>query len=290
MEGTRDMFGQFGLSHSAPSPGGSRPGAPNSTSTPRDRWFSSGTPFKRLAIPLPKRGPCFVGALEKRQQRLLRRGSVAHVLIPQEEFSQFATVEGLRWTNGGGWQSRRLRRGIGIERRGGETVIAGPEATTDLFMGHRFARHAIGPRSLGGAPTGEERHGEVEAAPEEVDGTALAHKRRAEALHDALGLGQDAPEALGVERVVGGVDFIDIATNGTLHLAGQGVDGDLDTQRVQAVHEFAVKRGHRTRDEWQRLRGSLAGTQEEGVFEEVKRIKDGVYSSRGRIDRPPRRL
>src|SRR5437764_4437594 len=228
-------------------------------SPPRDRSFSSHPPFRRLAIPLPKRGPRFVGALEKRQQRLLRRGSVAHILIQQEEFSQFATVEGLLWTNGGGWQSRRLWRGIGIERRGGETVIAGPEATIDLFMGHRFARHAIGTRSLGGAPTGEERHGEVEAAPEELYGTALAHKRGAEALHDGGGLGQDAPEALGVEWVVGSVDLIDIAANGTPHCAGQGVDRDLDAQRVQAVHEFAVKRGHRTRDERQRLRGSLAG-------------------------------
>src|ERR1700737_2641620 len=197
-------------------------------SPPRGRSFSSHPPFKRLAIPLPKRGPNFVGALEKCKECLLRRGSVAHILIQQEEFSQFATVEGLLWANGGGWQSRRLWRGIGIERRGGETVIAGPEATTDLFMGHRFARHAIGTRSLGGAPTGEEGHGEVEAAPEEVDGTALAHKRGAEALHDGGGLGQDAPEALRVERVVRSVDLIDITANRVAHFARQGVDRDLD--------------------------------------------------------------
>src|SRR2546423_9245197 len=193
-------------------------------SPPRDRSFSPHPPFKRLAIPLPKRGPCFVGALEKCKQHLLRRGSAAHILIPQEEFSQFATVEGLLWANGGSWQSRRLWRGIGIERRGGETVIAGPEATTDLFMGHRFARHAIGTRSLGGAPTGEERHGEVEAAPDEVHGTALAQKRRAVALHDGGGLGQDAPETLRIERVVGSVDLIVITANTVAHFAGQGRD------------------------------------------------------------------
>src|SRR6266702_8290872 len=75
MEGTRDMLGQVGPTHSVPSPGGSRPGGPTSASTPRDRSFSSDPPFQCLAIPLPQRGPCFVGALEKRQQRLLRRGS-----------------------------------------------------------------------------------------------------------------------------------------------------------------------------------------------------------------------
>src|SRR5258708_18605759 len=119
-------------------------------SPPRHRPFSAHPPFKRLGIPLPKRGPCFVGALEKCKQHLLRRGSAAHILIPQEEFSQLATVEGLLWTNGGGWQSRRLWRGIGIERRGGETVIAGPEATTDLFIGHPFPPHSGGTPSPGG--------------------------------------------------------------------------------------------------------------------------------------------
>src|SRR5258708_12981466 len=95
-------------------------------SPPRDRSFSPHPPFKRLAIPLPKRGPCFVGALEKCKQHLLRRGSAAHILIPQEEFSQLATVEGLLWTNGCGCQSRRLCRGISIEPRGGETLLSRP--------------------------------------------------------------------------------------------------------------------------------------------------------------------
>src|SRR5207244_6355625 len=160
--------------------------------------------------------------------------------IAQEEFSQLLTVEGLLRTNRGCRQSRRPRRGIRVESWHWETVIARPEPTTDHFMRVSFPRHAIGPWTLWCAPSRKKGECQVEAAPEEVDGTALAQKRRAVALHDGVGLHQYAPEALGVDWVVGGVDLIDITANGILHFAGQGVDGDLDAQGVQAGHAFPV--------------------------------------------------
>src|SRR5438105_1894889 len=184
------------------------PCGPTSASTPRDRWFSYCLPFECLAIPLRKPGSGFVGALKKLQQRLLRRGSCSHVVIAQEEFSQLLTVEGLLRTNQGCRQSRRQRCGIGVERWRSETVIAGPEATTDHFMRVGFPRHAIGPWTLWCTPSRKQGECQVETAPEEVDGTALAQKRRAVALHDVVGLHQNAPEALGVDGVVGGVDLI----------------------------------------------------------------------------------
>src|SRR5260370_17199565 len=51
MEGTRDMLGQVGPTHSGPSPGGSRPGAPTSASTPRDRSFSPRPPSPPFPLP-----------------------------------------------------------------------------------------------------------------------------------------------------------------------------------------------------------------------------------------------
>ena len=60
-------------------------------------------------------------------------------------------------------------------------------------------------------------------------------------LHEGARLLQDAPEAVRVERVVRGVNFINIVANGIPYFAGQGVDRDLDAQRVQAVHEFPIK-------------------------------------------------
>ena len=102
-------------------------------------------------------------------------------------------------------------------------------------------RDAIDPWMLGGALAREKRHGQVEAAPEKVDRAALAHEVRAVVAEDGLDLHQDMPEALRVDRIVGGVDLVDITANGILYLVGQGVDGDLDAQGVQAVHELAVK-------------------------------------------------
>src|SRR5947208_2423594 len=83
-------------------------------------------------------------------------------------------------------------------------------------------------------------------------GPALAEKGRTVALQDGVGLHQDAPEALGVDGVVRRVDLIDITANGILHFAGQGVDRDLDPQGMQAGHEFPVKRGDGSGDQWQR--------------------------------------
>ena len=54
-------------------------------------------------------------------------------------------------------------------------------------MGVGFARNVIDTWILWGAPTGEEGHGKVEAAPEEVDGTALADERRAVASPGLIG-------------------------------------------------------------------------------------------------------
>src|SRR6266496_3621836 len=247
------------------------------------------SPFQCLAIPLRKSGSGFVGALKKLQQRQLRRGSAAHIVIAQEEFSQILTVEGLLRTNRDGRQSRWFWSGIGVESGGRETVIARPEPTTDHFMRVGFPRHAIGPWTLWCAPSGKQGERQVEATPEEVDGTALAQKRRAVALHDGVGLHQDAPEALGVDRVVGGVDLIDITANGILHFAGQGIDGDLDAQGVQAGHEFPVKRGDGAGEQRQRFRGSLACANGEIVLDEVKcDFKGAPVIGNGRGRQPSR--
>src|SRR6266568_8153244 len=247
------------------------------------------SPFQCLAIPLRKSGSGFVGALKKLQQRQLRRGSAAHIVIKQEEFSQILTVESLLRTNRGGRQSRWFWSGIGIESRGRKTVITRPEATTDHFMRVGFPRDAIGPWTFWCAPSRKKGECQVEAAPEEVDGTALAQKRRAVALHDGVGLHQDAPEALGIDWVVRGVDFIDITANGMLHFAGQGVDGDLDAQSMQASHEFPVKCGDGTGDQRQRFGGSLACANGEIVLDEVKRdFKGAPARGNGRGGKPSR--
>src|SRR5207247_3136247 len=80
--------------------------------TPVMPCYSS--PFERLTIPLCQSGSGFVGTLEKLQQRQLRRGRTAHVIIAQEKESQLVTVEGFLRANRGRRYSRRLRCGIRV--------------------------------------------------------------------------------------------------------------------------------------------------------------------------------
>src|SRR5439155_23816046 len=93
----------------------------------------------------------------------------------------------------------------------------------------------------------------------------------------------DAPEAVGVERVIRGVDLIFITANGVVHFAGQGVNRDLDAQDVQTVHKFPVEGGHRAGDERQHFGGSLAGANRDIVLDEVKRhVKGAIVMGNGR--------
>src|SRR5947209_14483022 len=150
----------------------------------------------------------FVAALEKVQQGLVRRGSAAHVIVAQEEFTHLGAVERRCRTERGGFESRWGRRGVGVESRCRKTVIAGPEATTDLFMRVGLLRDAIGTWACRCSPTREKGQCQVEAAPEKLDRAALAGKVRAVVLHNAVRLHQDAPEAVGVDGIIGGMHLI----------------------------------------------------------------------------------
>ena len=112
-----------------------------------------------------------------------------------------------------------------------------------------FACDQIGPWTFRGAPSRKAGHRQVETPPEKMDRAALAQKRGAELLKDLVYLRQDAPEAVGVDGVVGGMDLILITANGIANFAGQGVDGDLDAQALQAGHKLPIKSGDRPGDQ-----------------------------------------
>src|SRR5690242_8442756 len=96
---------------------------------------------------------CSITALEKIQQGLVGRGSTAHVIVAQEEFAHLGAVERRRRTKRGGFEPSWGRRGVGVESRRRETVIAGPEPTTDLFVRVGFPRDAIRAWALRYSPT-----------------------------------------------------------------------------------------------------------------------------------------
>src|SRR5579884_1080015 len=220
-------------------------------------------------------GSGFVAALEKIQQGLFRRGSTAHVIVAQEEFTHLLTVERRCRTERGGFESNWGRRGVRVESRGREMVIAGPEATTDLFMRGSVLRDGISACVCWRAPTREEGQRQIEAAPEKLDRATLADKVRAVLLHDGVRLHQDAPEAIGVDGVIGGMHFILITGDGVLHFARQRVDLDLDAKRAQGGHKLLVETSDGTWNQWHGFRGPITGENEEVMIDEVKlHLKD----------------
>ncbi len=200
-------------------------------------------PFQCLTIPLRELCPDLVGTLEEFQEDLFRCVCAPHILVAQEEQALVGTVPGRIGTKSGCREAWRFRNRIRVERRRFERFIPWPKPGTDHFMRVGFACDPISPFALGCASSRKARDRQVETPPEKMDGTALAEKRGAELLEDLVDLHQDAPEALGVDGVVGGVDLIFITANGIAHFARQRVDRDFDPQSVQASHKFPVKSG-----------------------------------------------
>src|SRR6266516_2924031 len=277
----REICQGGGIFFSYSSPGsGSCPGRPVSAFTPRDRSFSYCLPFQGLAVPLRKLCPCFVGALKEFQEDPFRCVCAAHILVAQEEQAFVGTVPGGIGTKSDCREAWRFRNRIRVERRRFERFVPWPKPSTDHFMRVGFTGDPISPFALGCASSRKARDRQVETPPEKMDRTALAEKRGAELLEDLVDLHQDAPEAVGIDGVLGGMHLIFITSNGMLHLTGHRIDRDLDPQGVQAGHEFPVKRSDGTGDQRHGSGGPLARANEEGVIDEVKLHFKGAASIR----------
>jgi hypothetical protein len=82
---------------------------------------------------------------------------------------------------------------------------------------------------------GKARRGQVEAAPEEVHGAGLADESRAELLEHPVRLHEYAPEAVGVDGVVGGVLHVLVEGDRHRQLVGPLVDPDRHAQLVEPL-------------------------------------------------------
>ena len=60
----------------------------------------------------------------------------------------------------------------------------------------------------------------------------------------AIGLYEDAPEPVGVLRIVRTVSFVLVEADGIGDLVRHGVDTHIDAERPQFLHEAPVKRRH----------------------------------------------
>src|SRR5712671_6626195 len=123
--------------------------------------------------------------------------------------------------------ARRFRSGIAIEGRAIDPRSARPPTRTDDFMGIRFPRDAIRPRTFWSTPAGESRHRQIETAPEEVYGATLAQKQRAKLLEHRVARSNDLPEAPRRIGIIGPVKSIFRERNRIRHFDRSGVDGNL---------------------------------------------------------------
>src|SRR4030095_8238798 len=119
-------------------------------------------------------------------------------VVRQDEFAEVAAVEALVRPDARLGESARLRVGVRVERRISDAA-AGPESATAHFVRVRFTRHAIGKvgdsaRMLRRRRSRKARDRQIEGAPEEMHGAALADEAGAELFEPSIRLNQGTPE------------------------------------------------------------------------------------------------
>src|SRR5947207_11762396 len=92
-------------------------------------------------------------------------------------------------------------------------------------------------------------HREIEAAPEEVNGTGFPVKARAKAPEHIRGRNEDAPASVRVLGVVGSMSFVDIERYLALDFHRPAVDTDRHLDRPQRLHHGTIRIRDRHRSE-----------------------------------------
>src|SRR5579864_3839391 len=97
------------------------------------------------------------------------------------------------------------------------------------------------------------RHGQIEAAPEEMDRTRLADEPPPKLLEDGVGPQQDAPESMRVRRIVRGVPGVLFKANRVRVLRWLRPDPDIDREPLERPYHVVIEIGNRSRPQRDRL-------------------------------------
>src|SRR5438067_1427787 len=90
-------------------------------------------------------------------------------------------------------------------------------------------------------PSGKPRHRQIEAAPEEMYGTAFAAEARAKFFENAIYLQEHAPEAVGIFQIVSGVFLITIEGDRFQRFVWLHSNLYFNRQLSQLVHYLTIK-------------------------------------------------
>src|SRR5437868_4097177 len=149
-----------------------------------------------------ERGCGIVRAVHEVEDGLVRRWGRPHQLVWEDELAQLTVVVGPFRADARLLETRWLRNGVRIEDRTRKHRVPWPESVADHFVRIRLAHE---PRAVARRrpPSGKTGHREIEAAPEEMDGTALAHERAARDGEDARDVYENLPKLIRGDRVIG---------------------------------------------------------------------------------------
>ena len=136
-------------------------------------------------------------------------------------------------------------------------------------------------------PPGKPSAGQIERAPEEMNGAYLADEGRAEFADHPVCLHELLPKHPCGVGIVVGVLIIFSERDGGIYLVGARDDPRLDAQTVQRREGFSVELGHWFGLQWHRTLASIAVTDDERLGGEVELHVENGGAVRDRAGRQP---
>ena len=115
-----------------------------------------------------------------------------------------------------------------------------------------------------------------------MDRTAFPAEARSKFFEDAVGLDQNAPESIGIFRVVRAMLLVAIERNRIRNLVRQYVDLDGEIEFVQRAHDRLVEIRHAARFQFNRSLPAVAFQNPKLVIDEIETDLESVSSVRNR--------
>src|SRR5206468_11595259 len=140
----------------------------------------------------------------------------------------------------------------------------------DHFVRIRLVHYEVRFFTLRCPAAREAGHGEIEGPPKEMHGARLAEEATAKLLEHRVGLNEDLEEALDRCWVVRRMLLVVGETDRPWHFDGHGGDFRFDIQLTERIPDFTVEGGHRSRNQRNRLEGSVRRGDPELVIQEVE--------------------
>src|SRR6185312_830719 len=223
-----------------------------------------------LAVPLRARRARDVRALEKLEQRGLRRRGGADDLVREDEATHRRVPERARRIDVRARVALGRRRVHRVEGRLVVARVARPEAGFAHFVRESLALDRPA-RRLGGSRARISRGRQIEGTPVKADGARLPDEARPEVAEHALGVEQDAPEARDPLAIVDAVDAVLAKWNRLAHDLDRLVPNrNAHADRRERVHELRVEIGDRAIAERQLPSHARVGADDEHVVDEVE--------------------